>query len=93
MMKIIRKKVHVEGRVQGVGYRMFARDLAAQYHVSGWVKNLETGSVEAEIEGDLKIVDEVIEGLYARDSYIIRVDRITATEIPPEGSYEFVIRR
>lgn len=37
----------VLGRVQGVGYRKFARREAQDLKIKGWVKNLEDGSVEA----------------------------------------------
>jgi acylphosphatase len=42
----------VSGRVQGVGFRFFARDAAAREGISGWVRNLPDGSVEIEAHGD-----------------------------------------
>lgn len=92
-MGVKRVGVLVNGRVQGVGYRMFVRDLANQYAVAGWVKNLADGSVEAEIEGESGAVDKMIQGLYARDSYVIQVDQIIITEQAPAGTSEFEIRR
>lgn len=92
-MVVKRVKVIIEGRVQGVGYRMFVRDLANQYHISGWVRNREDGSVEGEIEGESQAVDEIIEKLYAREAYIIRVDQVKVTETIPIESHGFEIRR
>lgn len=92
-MGVKRVGIVVSGRVQGVGYRMFARDLANQYAVAGWVKNLPDGSVEAAIEGESKAVDEMVQGLYARDSYVIQVDQIIITEQAPAGTQGFEIRR
>ncbi|MDD1729664.1 MAG: acylphosphatase [Methanospirillum sp.] len=88
-----RVRVVVEGRVQGVGYRMFTRDLAARYGLNGWVKNRDDGKVEAAIEGPEEDVNSMIEGLYARDSYIIRVDRVVIARETPTGETGFEIRR
>ncbi len=86
-------RVVVEGRVQGVGYRMFVRDLAARFHLNGWVRNLVDETVEAVIEGEKDIVDEMVDAMYARDSYVIRVDRVTVTQETPTGYTGFEIRR
>lgn len=91
-MVMKRVKVIIEGRVQGVGYRMFVRDLASQFRVSGWVRNRIDGSVEAALEGERDMVNEVVEGLYARGSPIIRVDRISVSIEGPTGETGFEIR-
>jgi acylphosphatase len=48
---VIRRRVVVEGRVQGVWFRESARRRAEQLGVAGWVRNAPDGSVEAEVEG------------------------------------------
>src|SRR5271165_489701 len=45
------RRVVVEGFVQGVGYRDFARHAALRLGVSGWVRNRSDGTVEALIAG------------------------------------------
>ena len=49
----------IGGRVQGVGFRMFAEAAAVREGVHGYVRNLEDGSVEAVVEGDQAAVDRV----------------------------------
>ena len=49
---MLRFHILISGRVQGVGYRFFTKDKASKYGVSGWVKNLPDGRVEAEVQGD-----------------------------------------
>lgn len=89
------KRIHVviEGRVQGVGYRLFVRDIAVQFRVSGWVRNRPDGTVEAVLEGEETSVEDACEAMHARDSYIIRVDRIISTPETPSGEQGFEIRR
>lgn len=41
------KRYFVSGMVQGVGFRYFAQDAAEKLHVSGFVRNLRDGRVEA----------------------------------------------
>ena len=41
----------VRGRVQGVGYRYFAQNAAAEWKVSGYARNLEDGTVEVYATG------------------------------------------
>lgn len=47
-----RLHLHIQGRVQGVGFRYAATRQATRLGLSGWVRNREDGSVEAEFEGD-----------------------------------------
>ena len=56
---IVARRVLVGGRVQGVGFRVFAEAAAAREGVHGFVRNLPDGRVEAFIEGDQAAVDAV----------------------------------
>jgi acylphosphatase len=51
--------VVVSGRVQGVWFRKFTQQKAEAYGVTGWVRNLSNGSVEALLCGDEKNVRQV----------------------------------
>ena len=46
-----RTKGIFSGRVQKVGFRLEIDCLAQRLNLTGWVKNLEDGSVEAELQG------------------------------------------
>ncbi|MBK6767237.1 MAG: acylphosphatase [bacterium] len=46
-----RVRVTVNGLVQGVGFRYFVFERAQSLGVTGWVRNLRDGRVEAEVEG------------------------------------------
>lgn len=51
MDKKVNYRLTVRGRVQGVGYRYSAVNMAAKFGINGVVKNLPNGSVYMEIEG------------------------------------------
>ena len=57
-MRVARRFL-VSGRVQGVGFRWFAKDAADREGVTGWVRNLPDGRVEALLEGELDAVTRV----------------------------------
>ncbi len=58
-----RKQVWFEGRVQGVGFRYKAHQIATAYDVAGFVKNLDDGRVHLCAVGEEKEVDEYVEAL------------------------------
>ena len=58
---MIRYRVLVSGRVQGVFFRDTFRRLAQQYGVAGWVRNLPDGRVEAVFEGLAEDVERLVE--------------------------------
>lgn len=56
---IVARRFLIGGRVQGVGFRMFAQETAMLEGVQGFVHNLSDGRVEALVEGDQEAVDRV----------------------------------
>lgn len=82
---VVRRRVVVHGQVQGVGFRWNARTEATRLGVSGWVRNLPDGSVEAEIEGDWPSVDDMVEWL-RRGPPFAEVSDVDVAEIDPTGS-------
>jgi acylphosphatase len=52
--------LRIEGRVQGVGYRMWLEREARRAGLRGWVRNRSDGSVEALLIGDAGSIDAVV---------------------------------
>ena len=55
-----RVRILISGRVQGVFYRVSAREKAIALELSGWVRNLENGMVMVEAQGQPEKVEELI---------------------------------
>ncbi len=58
---VVRKHVFVKGKVQGVSFRYYTKREADLKDVSGWVKNLSDGRVEAVFEGSEENVEKMVE--------------------------------
>ena len=89
-MGVIRKRVVVHGRVQGVFFRDTTRRMAVSRGVSGWVRNRDDGAVEAAFEGEAEAVDALVE--FARSGPRgAAVERVDVETQEPEGSSNFVV--
>ena len=55
-----RAHLFIDGRVQGVFYRGFTKELAQRLGLCGWVRNLGDGRVEAVFDGPKKRIDKAI---------------------------------
>jgi len=60
-----RAHLTIEGRVQGVFYRAFTRDIAYTLGLRGWVRNLFDGRVEAVFEGKREFIERAIQECYS----------------------------
>jgi acylphosphatase len=62
-----KQRVHlfIKGKVQGVFFRQAMKVAAKKNRVSGWVRNLKDGRVEAVIEGDDINVSNLVEWCHA----------------------------
>jgi acylphosphatase len=83
-MRVARRFV-ISGRVQGVGFRWFAKDAAAREGVAGWVTNLPDGRVEALVEGDEEAVTRVERALRSGPPGA-RVQNVVTMDEEPSGS-------
>lgn len=76
------RHVHFEGRVQGVGFRYSAKQIAMGFEVTGWVRNLADGRVEMLAAGDEEEVDAFLQEI--ADSHLGGLIRETTVEdVPP----------
>lgn len=57
--------VYISGFVQGVGYRQFVKREARNLNLTGWVRNLPDGRVEAVFQGDKKNIEEAIKACHS----------------------------
>lgn len=72
----IRKHMFVNGRVQGVGFRYRVQSLASGLKLSGWVRNLDDGRVEMELQGTEEMMKQLFEEL-DNDRFIVVKDVLT----------------
>lgn len=84
-MRICRR-FHVSGRVQGVGFRYFVQDAANREGVTGYVRNLPDGRVEALVEGDAEAVTRVERAIRSGPAGA-RVEHVETDVLTPTGAY------
>ena len=83
--------IHVQGIVQGVGFRPFVYRLAKRYLVNGWVLNAVDG-VHIHAEGESKLLDEFVLELSDNPPAASQVREIDIAEVPLEDFTAFEIR-
>lgn len=84
------KRVVYQGRVQGVGFRYTAHELAANFAVTGYVRNLPNGNVELVAEGPADGVEAYLDALGRRMTDYVAASSVQ--EQAPEGLQGFRIR-
>ena len=88
---MIRRRVVVRGRVQGVWFRDSCRRESAGAGVVGWVRNSADGSVEAAFEGDPAAVDRLVAWCRTGPPRA-RVDAVEVQDEPVAGDEVFRVR-
>ena len=87
---MVRRRVVVEGRVQGVGYRASCAAQARAFGVAGTVRNLPDGRVEAVFEGAPDAVAALVAWCERGPAYA-HVTRVHAVDEEPSGEIGFRI--
>lgn len=70
-----RYNILVKGRVQGVGFRYFVEITAKQMELTGWVKNLDNGQVQMEVQNNSEFIDKLL-GKLKKGNGFSRVDNL-----------------
>ena len=72
------RRIHVfyAGRVQGVGFRFTVETTAVALHLTGWVRNLRDGRVEAVVEGKEPKLHDFLQHMHTGPmaNFITKVD-------------------
>ncbi len=89
-MEKIRKHFIFHGEVQGVGFRWNAKYIARNYGISGWVRNLDDGSVELEAEGTPQDIECLLSEL--QNARFIYIGHIDEKSVPVQGDYSFEVK-
>ena len=83
------KRLHaiVHGRVQGVNFRWYTRQRAAQLGLSGWVRNLPDGrQVEVTAEGPADELADLVRFLH-QGPPSARVEKVDLLCLTPSGEF------
>ena len=82
--------LHIDGRVQGVGFRESMRRQAERLGITGWVRNCAEGSVEAVISGDESAISAMLAWCHAGPP-LARVDKV-AHSVTLSSFSSFIMR-
>lgn len=88
-MEKICRHIIFYGWVQGVGFRYRAYYAARENGVTGWIRNLPDGSVEAEVEGTESAIDAMI--MQIEKGRYVRIERMSVRKMQPVGYRSFEI--
>jgi acylphosphatase len=76
------RKIVFSGRVQGVGFRFTALNIASRYELKGYVRNLPDGDVEMFAQGTAEAIDDCTRDL--QDSFVGTISHIDIEEATPD---------
>jgi acylphosphatase len=85
------RHVVFRGRVQGVGFRAFVEETAANTRVDGWVRNRRDGTVELLATGDDDAISQLIDAC-RQGSPAAAVTDVAVADAADDGSVKFSAR-
>lgn len=86
---VLHATVHFSGHVQGVGFRYSTLQVAKEFEVAGFVKNLPDGRVLLEVEGRSKDVDDFILAVTERmHGHVRKAERAQQNRAPLFKGFE-----
>ena len=83
-----RAHILVSGQVQGVFFRDHTQRWASSLELTGWVRNLRDGRVEALVEGDKESIRDLINKLN-QGPPLARVEKIDVNWEDYEGEFKY----
>ena len=81
-MDVIARHIVFSGRIQGVGFRFTALNIANRYELKGYVRNLPDGDVEMITHGPAEMIDNCVRDL--QDSFVGSISHIDIEEATPD---------
>lgn len=92
-MTSVQAHIIIIGRVQRVGFRYFVKSHAQRLGLTGWVRNLPDGSVEATLQGDKLVIEQMID-LCRKGPFLAEVSDVALSwEETHEHYTEFTIQK
>jgi hydrogenase maturation protein HypF len=90
LLERVRALVHVEGTVQGVGFRPHVYRLATSLSLAGTARNDASG-VAIDVEGEASAVELFLERLSGEAPPLAVIEQITVDHVAPAGAHGFAL--
>jgi acylphosphatase len=87
------RRLVVQGRVQGVFFRVSTRREAQRLGLTGWVRNTPAGDVEVWAEGTRDALETLEAWIHAGGPPAAHVERVQASDEAPVGHERFEVTR
>ncbi|MGD0552605.1 MAG: acylphosphatase [Sedimentisphaerales bacterium] len=81
-MDVIAKHIVFSGRIQGVGFRFTALNIANRCGLTGYVRNMPDGDVEMLAQGPAEMIDNCVRDL--QDSFVGTISHIDIEDVTPD---------